>query len=191
MIVRLFNMLGVKPHERRSVILLLIAFFFIGNVGWLFFEIPEINSALDELRTKSQENALLPQHEQNRAILTEEVDDLRGGEKMVKDGSQALKLMKLLEKEAIPSRLSIYDRRPSRTPSNKKSDFDESKYTISCTGNTVQIVDFLKRVSDKYPMVRVGDLTIQSASDLKSLEVKVGFVASYPKENKKTAKKGN
>ena len=76
MIVRLFNMLGVKPHERRSVILLLIAFFFIGNVGWLFFEIPGITSALDELRNKSQENALLPQ-QKNRAILTQEVDDLR------------------------------------------------------------------------------------------------------------------
>ena len=196
MIVRLFNMLGVKPHERRSVILLLIAFFFIGNVGWLFFEIPGITSALDELRNKSEENALLPQHEKNRAILTEEVDDLRGDSKMLKDGTQALKLMGLVASEARPSQMLITSSRSTRGTTNKKSEFDEVKQNIRGTGDTVQLVDFLKRVSDKHPMVRVSDLTIQPTADLKSLNVTLVFVASFPKENKKpvskkTAKKGN
>ena len=56
MIVRLFNMLGVKPHERRSVILLLIVFFMIGNVGWMFFEIPDLTEDMNELKTKSRDS---------------------------------------------------------------------------------------------------------------------------------------
>tara|TARA_Y100000588_G_C14112400_1_gene863618 strand:- start:26 stop:619 length:594 start_codon:yes stop_codon:yes gene_type:complete len=197
MIVRLFNMLGVKPHERRSVILLLIAFFVIGNVGWMFFEIPDLTEDMNELKTKSVENELLPQLQKNRAILQKEVDDLRGEEQMVRDGSQAEKLMGKVAKEAEPAKLSIPDTRVTRGTTSKDSEFDELKLNIQrCNANTVQLVDFLKRVADNHPMVRVSDVTIQPNRDKKDLQVTLVFVASFPKENKKPvskkpAKKGN
>ena len=123
------------------------------------------------------------------------MDDLRGDTKMVQTGEQALNLMELVAKEAQEANLNFDNPRPTRAATNKDSDFDEVKLNIRCSGDTVQLVEFLKRVSDNRPMVRVSDLTVTPNQDRKKLDVTLVFVASFPKEKKKpvskrTAKKG-
>ena len=48
--------LGVKPRERRAVILMLMGFFLVGNVIWLVFEIPSLLQTQTKLGKYENEN---------------------------------------------------------------------------------------------------------------------------------------
>ena len=108
---------------------------------------------------------------------------LRGLEdvKFATDGSHAQKLMELVEKKARRSGLSIMRSRGSQANTRSKGEFEEYKRTISFSSGLIELVDFLKNVSEEQSMIRVSDMKILPTPDKRQLKVDLTFVASFPK----------
>ncbi len=185
--------LGVKPQERRSVIFLLIGIFVVGNVVWLFME-PELiklGKIRDELLGK---NVLLAGVETRLKDVKTELKTLRGLEdaKFVSSSEAAQKLMNMVETKARRSGLNITRTRGSQGSRRGNKEFDEYKRTISFQSGMIELVDFLKDVSEEQSMIRVSDMKILPTPDRKYLRVDLTFIASFPKAEteSKPSKKG-
>ena len=174
--------LGVKPQERRSVIFLLIGFFVVGNGVWLFMgpELIELRKSRDDLLGK---NNLLAGVETRLKDVKTELKTLRGLEdtKVVTSQDHAQKLMKMVETKARRSGLNITRTRGSQGSARGNKEFDEYKRTISFQSGMIELVDFLKNVSNEQSMIRVSDMTILPTPERKYLKVDLTFVASFPK----------
>ena len=174
--------LGVKPQERRSVIFLLIGFFVVGNGVWLFMgpELIELRESRDDLLGK---NKLLAGVETRLKDVKTELKTLRGLEdaKFVSSSEAAQKLMNMVETKARRSGLNITRTRGSQGSARGNKEFDEYKRTISFQSGMIELVDFLKDVSEGQSMIRVSDMTILPTPERKYLKVDLTFVASFPK----------
>ena len=185
--------LGVKPQERRSVIFLLIGFFVVGNVVWLFLgpELIELRKSRDDLLGK---NKLLAGVETRLKDVKTELKTLRGLDdtKDVTSLDHAQKLMKMVETKARRSGLNITRTRGSQGSGRGNKEFDEYKRTISFQSGMIELVDFLKNVSEEQSMIRVSDMKILPTPDRRYLKVDLTFIASFPKPEpeSKPSKKG-
>ena len=185
--------LGVKPQERRSVIFLLIGFFVVGNVVWLFLgpELIELRKSRDDLLGK---NKLLAGVETRLKDVKTELKTLRGLDdtKDVTSLDHAQKLMKMVETKARRSGLNITRTRGSQGSGRGNKEFDEYKRTISFQSGMIELVDFLKNVSEEQSMIRVSDMKILPTPDRRYLKVELTFIASFPKPEpeSKPSKKG-
>ena len=185
--------LGVKPQERRSVIFLLIGFFVVGNGAWLFMgpELIELRKSRDDLLGK---NNLLAGVETRLKDVKTELKTLRGLEdtKVVTSQDHAQKLMKMVETKARRSGLNITRTRGQQGSARGNKEFDEYKRTISFQSGMIELVDFLKDVSEEQSMIRVSDMKILPTPDRKYLRVDLTFIASFPKAETepKTSKRG-
>ena len=185
--------LGVKPQERRSVIFLLIGFFVVGNVVWLFLgpELIELRKSRDDLLGK---NKLLAGVETRLKDVKTELKTLRGLDdtKDVTSLDHAQKLMKMVETKARRSGLNITRTRGSQGSARGNKEFDEYKRTISFQSGMIELVDFLKNVSEEQSMIRVSDMKILPTPDRRYLKVDLTFIASFPKAEteSKPGKKG-
>jgi len=185
--------LGVKAQERRSVIFLLIGFFVVGNVVWLFLgpELIELRKSRDDLLGK---NVLLAGVETDLKDVKTELKTLRGLDdtKDVTSLDHAQKLMKMVETKARRSGLNITRTRGSQGSARGNKEFDEYKRTISFQSGMIELVDFLKNVSEEQSMIRVSDMKILPTSDRRYLKVDLTFIASFPKPEpeSKPSKKG-
>jgi Tfp pilus assembly protein PilO len=179
--------LGVKPRERRAVILMLMGFFLVGNVIWLVFEIPSLIQTQAKLSKYLQENQKELNPPKGKRGLKEKLKDKRtevksqiGNTKKIKDGEQAANLIDLVERQALISGLNLGTSRGGQGSRLRDQDFEEFKRTIKFTGNLVDLTTFLKTMSEEKSMIRVSDMTIQPTRDKKLLAVDLTFVASYP-----------
>ena len=185
--------LGVKAQERRSVIFLLIGFFVVGNVVWLFLgpELIELRKSRDDLLGK---NKLLAGVGTRLKDVKTELKTLRGLDdtKDVTSLDHAQKLMKMVETKARRSGLNITRTRGSQGSGRGNKEFDEYKRTISFQSGMIELVDFLKNVSEEQSMIRVSDMKILPTSDRRYLKVDLTFIASFPKPEpeSKPSKKG-
>jgi hypothetical protein len=185
--------LGVKAQERRSVIFLLIGFFVVGNVVWLFLgpELIELRKSRDDLLGK---NVLLAGVETDLKDVKTELKTLRGLDdtKDVTSLDHAQKLMKMVETKARRSGLNITRTRGSQGSARGNKEFDEYKRTISFQSGMIELVDFLKNVSEEQSMIRVSDMKILPTPDRRYLKVDLTFIASFPKPEpeSKPSKKG-
>ena len=185
--------LGVKPQERRSVIFLLIGFFVVGNVVWLFLgpELIELRKSRDDLLGK---NKLLAGVGTRLKDVKTELKTLRGLDdtKDVTSLDHAQKLMKMVETKARRSGLNITRTRGSQGSARGNKEFDEYKRTISFQSGMIELVDFLKNVSEEQSMIRVSDMKILPTPDRRYLKVDLPFIASFPKAEieSKPSKKG-
>ena len=185
--------LGVKPQERRSVIFLLIGFFVVGNGVWLFMgpELIELRKSRDDLLGK---NKLLAGVETRLKDVKTELKTLRGLEdtKDVTSLDHAQKLMNMVETKARRSGLNITRTRGSQGSGRGNKEFDEYKRTISFQSDMINLVDFLKNVSEEQSMIRVSDMKILPTPDRRYLKVDLTFIASFPKAEieSKPSKKG-
>ena len=185
--------LGVKAQERRSVIFLLIGFFVVGNVVWLFLgpELIELRKSRDDLLGK---NKLLAGVETRLKDVKTELKTLRGLDdtKDVTSLDHAQKLMKMVETKARRSGLNITRTRGSQGSGRGNKEFDEYKRTISFQSGMIELVDFLKNVSEEQSMIRVSDMKILPTPDRRYLKVDLTFIASFPKPEpeSKPSKKG-
>lgn len=185
--------LGVKAQERRSVIFLLIGFFVVGNVVWLFLgpELIELRKSRDDLLGK---NKLLAGVETRLKDVKTELKTLRGLDdtKDVTSLDHAQKLMKMVETKARRSGLNITRTRGSQGSARGNKEFDEYKRTISFQSGMIELVDFLKNVSEEQSMIRVSDMKILPTPDRRYLKVDLTFIASFPKAEieSKPSKKG-
>ena len=185
--------LGVKAQERRSVIFLLIGFFVVGNVVWLFLgpELIELRKSRDDLLGK---NVLLAGVETDLKDVKTELKTLRGLDdtKDVTSLDHAQKLMKMVETKARRSGLNITRTRGSQGSARGNKEFDEYKRTISFQSGMIELVDFLKNVSEEQSMIRVSDMKILPTPDRRYLKVDLTFIASFPKAEieSKPSKKG-
>ena len=185
--------LGVKAQERRSVIFLLIGFFVVGNVVWLFLgpELIELRKSRDDLLGK---NKLLAGVGTRLKDVKTELKTLRGLDdtKDVTSLDHAQKLMKMVETKARRSGLNITRTRGSQGSARGNKEFDEYKRTISFQSGMIELVDFLKNVSEEQSMIRVSDMKILPTPDRRYLKVDLTFIASFPKPEpeSKPSKKG-
>ena len=188
--------LGVKPQERRAVILMLMGFFLVGNVIWLVFEIPALLETQSKLGKYLQENKAqrgLPEKLKDKRT---EVEGQGGKAKLATSGTQAQNLMKLVERQAMVSGLNIGKSLGGQGTRRKDQDFEEFKRTIRFTGSLMDLTKFLKTMSEEKSMIRVSDMTINPTRDQKQLQVDLTFIASYPmaetkpKSKSKSKKKG-
>jgi type II secretory pathway component PulM len=185
--------LGVKAQERRSVIFLLIGFFVVGNVVWLFLgpELIELRKSRNDLLGK---NKLLAGVETRLEDVKTELKTLRGLDdtKDVTSLDHAQKLMKMVETKARRSGLNITRTRGSQGSARGNKEFDEYKRTISFQSGMIELVDFLKNVSEEQSMIRVSDMKILPTPDRRYLKVDLTFIASFPKAEieSKPSKKG-
>ena len=185
--------LGVKAQERRSVIFLLIGFFVVGNVVWLFLgpELIELRKSRDDLLGK---NKLLAGVGTRLKDVKTELKTLRGLDdtKDVTSLDHAQKLMKMVETKARRSGLNITRTRGSQGSARGNKEFDEYKRTISFQSGMIELVDFLKNVSEEQSMIRVSDMKILPTPDRCYLKVDLTFIASFPKPEpeSKPSKKG-
>ena len=134
--------LGVKPRERRAVILMLMGFFLVGNVIWLVFEIPSLIQTQTKLGKYEQENKKELNPPKGKRGLKEklkdkrtEVESQKGSTKKIKDGEQAADLIDLVERQALISGLNLGTSRGGQGSRLRDQDFEEFKRTIKFTGN--------------------------------------------------------
>ena len=179
--IEALDRIGVRPRERRSVILLLLGFLVVGNVVWLFMspELFRLQSSLEELESK---NAVLAKLPEQLAQLEAEVDTLTKETGEVTDGRKAQKLMEEIESKARRSGLNFTRSRGQAGSSRKNQDFEEAKRAVSFQSGLIDLVEFLKNISEGKSMIRVSNMNIQPTTDRKELKVDLTFVASYPKD---------
>ena len=187
--IETLDRMGIRPQERRSVILLLLAFLIIGNIAWLMMgpELLQLQTSRDQYR---EENKAAADLVEKRDTLKMEVETLSAESGMVSDGRQAQKLMEDIESKARRSGLNFTRSRGGQGTSRGNQDFEETKRTVSFQSSLVDLVEFLKNVSEGQNMIRVSNMTVQPTVDRQQLKVDLAFVASYPKPDDDKSKKG-
>lgn len=188
--IEVLDRMGIRPQERRSVILLLLAFLIIGTIAWLVMgpELFQLRNVRDQFREENKAAANLVEL---RDTLKLEVETLSAESGMVSDGRQAQKLIKDIESKARRSGLNFTRTRGGPVTSRGNQDFEETKLTVAFQSSLVDLVDFLKNVSEGQNMIRVSNMTVQPTTDRQQLRVDLTFVASYPKpDGDSKSKKG-
>ena len=90
-----------------------------------------------------------------------EVETLSAESGMVSDGRQAQKLMEDIESKARRSGLNFTASRGQSVSSRSNQDFEETKRIVSFQSSLVDLVEFLKNVSEGQNMIRVSSMSIQ------------------------------
>ena len=181
--IELLDRIGVRAQERRSVILFLLAVLVIGNGVWLFMR-PELFKLSSSLKNFEKKNADLAKNAGSEELvnLKMDVDTLKNEIGEVPDKKKAQNLMAEINSKARRSGLNFSRSRGTQGSRRNNKDFDEEKRNVSFQAELIDLVEFLKNISDeKKSMIRVGSLNIQTTTDRKKLKVDLTFVASYPK----------
>lgn len=178
--IEVMDRVGIRPQERRSVILLLLGLLVVGNVVWMFMG-PELLRLQGSLKDFEEKNAALADLPKLIKEMEKEVQTLETETGGVTDGRQAQKLMEEIESKARRSGLNFTRSRGQSGSSRKNQDFEEAKRTVSFQSGLIDLVEFLKNVSEGKSMIRVSNMTIMPTTDRKQLKVDLTFTASYPK----------
>ena len=186
--IEVLDRIGIRSQERRSVILLLLGFLVVGNVVWLFMG-PELLGLQTSLKDFEKKNAALADLPKLIKGLEKEVQTLETETGGVTDGRQAQKLMEEIESKARRSGLNFTRSRGQSGSSRKNQDFEEAKRTVSFQSGLIDLVEFLKNVSEGKSMIRVSSMTIMPTTDRKNLKIDLTFTASYPKPEVETKSK--
>ena len=186
--IEVLDRIGIRSQERRSVILLLLGFLVVGNVVWLFMG-PELLGLQTSLKDFEKKNAALADLPKLIKGLDKEVQTLETETGGVTDGRQAQKLMEEIESKARRSGLNFTRSRGQSGSSRKNQDFEEAKRTVSFQSGLIDLVEFLKNISEGKSMIRVSNMTIMPTTDRKQLKIDLTFTASYPKPEVETKSK--
>ena len=176
------NRIGVRPRERRAVILLLLGFLVIGNVVWLFMgpELLKLQTSLEGFEEKNKAMATLPdlvkKLDNDVKTLTAETGD-------VTDGRHAQQLMRDIDSKARRMNLNFTKSTGQQGSSSRKKnqDFEEVQRAVTFQSDLIDLVGFLKKISEGKSMIRVSKMVIKPTPERKNLNVDLTFVASYPK----------
>ena len=189
--IEALDRIGVRPQERRAVILLLLGFLVIGNGVWLFLgpELFKLQDSLKDFEGKNKTMASLP-------VLVEKLEDevkiLTTETGKVTDGRHAQTLMKAIDSQARRSNLDLKNSKGQRGSSSlrkKNQDFEEAKRTVTFESDLIDLVGFLKKLSEGKSMIRVSKMRIQPTGDREKLKVDLTFTASYPKPDTESKSK--
>ena len=180
--IEFLNRIGVRPQERRAVILLLLGFLVIGNVVWLFMgpELLKLQASLEGFEEKNKAMATLPdlvgKLDNDVKTLTAETGD-------VTDGRHAQQLMREIDSKARRMNLNFTRSRGQAGSSSRKKnqDFEEVQRAVTFQSDLIDLVGFLKKISEGKSMIRVSKMVIKPTPERKNLNVDLTFVASYPK----------
>jgi hypothetical protein len=189
--ISILKSLGVKKLERRSVIFVVIGIFIVGNMVWILPatwgsgpELMEVMKDRDELREKNNSKRLEGIEVKLKNSKTE-LKSLKYMEntKSVSGEDHARKLMSMVEQTAERVGLIL---KTSRGSTSRRKKFDEYKRMIKFECNMIQLVSFLKRVSEEQSMIRVSDMKIFPTPNRQLLQVDLTFVASFQKKEPNT-----
>jgi len=187
--IEALNRIGVRPQERRSVILLLLGFLVVGNVVWLFMgpELLGLQTSLKDFEEKNKEMAVLPDLVEK---LENEVKTLTAETGAVTDGRHAQQLVKNIDSKARRMQLNFTRSKELGSSSRKKDqDFLEAKRQVTFQSDLIDLVVFLKKIAEDKSMIRVSKMDIKPTRDRQNLAVDLTFTASYPKPDTESKSK--
>ncbi len=187
--IEALNRIGVRPQERRAVILLLLGFLVVGNVVWLFMgpDLFKLQSSLKVFEKKNKAMAALPDLVEK---LENEVKTLTAETGEVTDGRHAQQLVKNIDSKARRMQLNFTRSKELGSSSRKKNqDFEEAKRQVTFQSDLIDLVVFLKKISEDKSMIRVSKMDIKPTRDRQNLAVDLTFTASYPKPDTESKSK--
>lgn len=179
--IEALDRIGVRPQERRAVILLLLGFLLVGNVVWLFMgpDLFKLQASLKDFEEKNKAMAMLPDLVEK---LENEVKTLTAETGEVTDGRHAQQLVKNIDSKARRMQLNFTRSKELGSSSRKKNqDFEEAKRQVTFQSDLIDLVVFLKKIADDKSMIRVSKMDIKPTRDRQNLAVDLTFTASYPK----------
>jgi len=179
--IEALDRIGVRPQERRAVILLLLGFLLVGNVVWLFMgpDLFKLQASLKDFEEKNKAMATLPDLVEK---LENEVKTLTAETGEVTDGRHAQQLVKNIDSKARRMQLNFTRSKELGSSSRKKNqDFEEAKRQVTFQSDLIDLVVFLKKIADDKSMIRVSKMDIKPTRDRQNLAVDLTFTASYPK----------
>ena len=185
--IEALNRIGVRPQERRAVILLLLGFLVVGNVVWLFMgpDLFKLQSSLKVFENKAM--AALPDLVEK---LENEVKTLTAETGAVTDGRHAQQLVKNIDSKARRMQLNFTRSKELGSSSRKKDqDFLEAKRQVTFQSDLIDLVVFLKKIAEDKSMIRVSKMDIKPTRDRQNLAVDLTFTASYPKPDTESKSK--
>ena len=194
--IEALNRIGVRPQERRAAILLLLGFLVVGNVVWLFIgpELLKLQASRKDFEEKNKAMATLPDLVEK---LDNDVKTLTAETGDVTDGRHAQQLMREIDSKARRMNLNFTRSRGQAGSSSRKKnqDFEEVQRAVTFQSDLIDLVGFLKKISEGKSMIRVSKMVIKPTPERKNLNVDLTFVASYPKPHtdskSKKSKKDN
>ena len=179
--IEALDRIGVRPQERRAVILLLLGFLLVGNVVWLFMgpDLFKLQASLKDFEEKNKAMATLPDLVEK---LENEVKTLTAETGEVTDGRHAQQLVKNIDSKARRMQLNFTRSKELGSSSRKKNqDFEEAKRMVTFESDLIDLVGFLKKISEGKSMIRVSKMVIAPTKERMKLKVDLTFTASYPK----------
>ena len=187
--IEALNRIGVRPQERRAVILLLLGFLVVGNVVWLFMgpDLFKLQTSLKGFEEKNKAMAALPDLVEK---LENEVKTLTAETGEVTDGRHAQQLVKNIDSKARRMQLNFTRSKELGSSSrNKDQDFLEAKRQVTFQSDLIDLVVFLKKIAEDKSMIRVSKMDIKPTRDRQNLAVDLTFTASYPKPDTESKSK--
>ena len=180
--IEALNRIGVRPQERRAAILLLLGLLVVGNVVWLFIgpELLKLQASRKDFEEKNKAMATLPDLVEK---LDNDVKTLTAETGDVTDGRHAQQLMREIDSKARRMNLNFTRSRGQAGSSSRKKnqDFEEVQRAVTFQSDLIDLVGFLKKISEGKSMIRVSKMVIKPTPERKNLNVDLTFVASYPK----------
>ena len=194
--IEALNRIGVRPQERRAAILLLLGLLVVGNVVWLFIgpELLKLQASRKDFEEKNKAMATLPDLVEK---LDNDVKTLTAETGDVTDGRHAQQLMREIDSKARRMNLNFTKSTGQQGSSSRKKnqDFEEVQRAVTFQSDLIDLVGFLKKISEGKSMIRVSKMVIKPTPERKNLNVDLTFVASYPKPDtdskSKKSKKDN
>tara|TARA_B110000438_G_scaffold29013_1_gene28023 strand:+ start:992 stop:1582 length:591 start_codon:yes stop_codon:yes gene_type:complete len=194
--ITILNMLNVRAEERRAVICFLMCTLVVGNLVWYSMGPRLLTLRSDEkkheveLADEKMVQADYKEFKQNVEKLNPK-DGLSTSEQDAKTG-----LRRVLSSAAMDSGITLENTSISGSgKTNKTNPFEEFKRNVTFETDLINLVKFLREIALKEDsMIRVSSYTINPTRDKQRLQVKMMFIASYPKPNfgeEKSKKKPN
>lgn len=178
-----FDKLGLRPQERRLVMVTVIVIFAVLNF-WLVFphfgEWKELRARLtaaqDTAAKYQAEIAKIPQYDTKLKTLQSE------GSFVLQD-EQSLALVQTIQTEAAAAQVFIQRVTPAGGgPIPNNPFFEEQRVTISATADDAQLVAFLKNLGSGNSLIRVRDMDLKPDQGQHQLMAGLTIVGNYQKK---------
>ena len=181
----ILNMLNVRAEERRSAIIFLMCTLVVGNLVWYSMgpELFTLRSQLDKDEAELEREKMVQADYKEFKLKVEKLNPKDGLSTSEQDAKTGLR--KVLSSAAMDSGITLENTSISGSGKTSKTNpFEEFKRNVTFQTDLINLVGFLREIALKEDsMIRVSNYTISPTRNNQRLQVKMMFIASYPKPN--------